>query len=321
MAAFIALQCISPTGGLATITRRRAARRRSISAADELWVDFPGAYGAGINGRLECSARVSREPERGPVERVRLLGEARALRPAQCLRRPVRGERVVEPAHQDEGGAIVHLPERRDDGGSACVEERALQPDQLVATRELAQARLARREHDPRWRSGRAPTPRARWPARARRRARRATPPPPPAPHARRSAARAPGCRAPPPARARPCPCWAGTSVRWRSARWTGASPPRASGPPGCAARRTADSAARHEERSPRVRRARARAAARRGAGAVPSRGARPPPPGPGRRSRGGSRAPRSRARRGAPARARPRRACGPPPTPRPRLA
>src|SRR5947209_16255949 len=86
MAAFIALQCISPTGGLATITRRRAARRRSISAADELWVDFPGAYGAGINGRLECSARVSREPERGPVERVRLLGEARALRPAQCLR-------------------------------------------------------------------------------------------------------------------------------------------------------------------------------------------------------------------------------------------
>src|SRR5438552_18572466 len=79
MAAFIALQCISPTGGLATITQRRAARRRSISAADELWVDFPGAYGAGINGRLECSARVSREPERGPVERVRLLGEARAL--------------------------------------------------------------------------------------------------------------------------------------------------------------------------------------------------------------------------------------------------
>src|SRR5438046_10570181 len=107
MAAFIALQCISPTGGLATITQRRAARRRSISAADELWVDFPGAYGAGINGRLECSARVSREPERGPVERVRLLGEARALRPAQCLRPAVRGSRVLDAAPNDERGAYV----------------------------------------------------------------------------------------------------------------------------------------------------------------------------------------------------------------------
>src|SRR5437879_2596718 len=274
MAAFIALQCISPTGGLATITRRRAARRRSISAADELWVDFPGAYGAGINGRLECSARVSREPERGPVERVRLLGEARALRPAQCLRRPVRGERVVEPAYQDEGGAIVHLPERRDDGGSACVKERALQPDQLVATRELAQARLARREHDQarvqvhaeeltdleaavlavarhqqerggervllvehgvggevQHAGGRAERLRlvlgglpAHVDARAGQRVRHR-------PHLTLGEAQRElrpelrVARAPPPARSRPCPCWAGTSVRWRSARWTGASP------------------------------------------------------------------------------------------------
>src|SRR3989449_11236620 len=79
---------------------------------------------------------------------MRELPQRRALRQAQRLAGRRRLQPYVELTHEYEARAVVDLPQRGDHRGCARVEEGALEADEVVTARELAEAGLAGREHD-----------------------------------------------------------------------------------------------------------------------------------------------------------------------------
>src|SRR5437879_2591771 len=79
---------------------------------------------------------------------MRELPQRLALRQAQRLAGRRRLQPDVELTHEHEARAVVDLPQRGDHRGWARVEEGALEADEVVTARELAEAGLAGREHD-----------------------------------------------------------------------------------------------------------------------------------------------------------------------------
>src|SRR5262245_18707847 len=70
------------------------------------------------------------------------------LRLAERFERTRIFQALIERAHELVAGPVIDLPEGGDHGWRPRVEKRPLQSHQLVAARQLAEARLTGREHD-----------------------------------------------------------------------------------------------------------------------------------------------------------------------------